>query len=413
MKQWLKETLDDLNLVDDMALAQGFTRLSYTAEEDESIAVFKQKAEALGLVVREDEAGNVTARWVGSDSSLPAVASGSHLDTVINGGGYDGVAGVLTALGAIKQLKDEGFTPEHSLEVIVFRSEESARFGVSTVGSKAMTGLLDDSIGDVPDFENVTIKEAVQSCGYNWSDFSQAERDQNAFKSFVELHIEQGTQIEDNSYDVGVVNGIATPIRLKVKAQGKAGHTGTTPMDKRNDAFVAIAPLVPYVQAFTKQLNEEQKTPVVATVSTVDLSPNVMNVIPDTVEIGIDIRSVDDDLKKRVADAIRSYVAKLEETSTTQFEIEELVNNTSILLDKDLRESLVQLGKDLDLQPLVMDSGAGHDVMNMSTKWPSGLLFIPCRDGLSHHPDEYATLDDLEKGVQMLTAYYKNLSQSE
>ncbi|GAA0469629.1 M20 family metallo-hydrolase [Alkalibacillus silvisoli] len=406
MEEWLKDLLWRLNLVKNMNQPDGFTRLGYTPKEDESIEVFKSEAKRLGLDIHEDAAGNVMARWEGENPDLPAVASGSHLDTVVKGGGYDGLAGVLCALGAVKKLKGDGFTPKHPIEVIAFRSEESARFGISTIGSKAMTGLLDKSIGSVQDFEGISIKEAVSHCGFDWDNFHKAERSEKAIKTFVELHIEQGTHIEDHDKDYGVVRGIATPIRLKVTANGKAGHTGTTPMHKRHDAFVALSPLVEFVNSYTKQLNEKQNTPIVATVSTVDLKPNVMNVIPSTVEVGIDIRSVSDELKQEVAEAIRQKVKKIEGETDVTFDVHELVNNESILLDDELQQSLVKIGELEGLSPHLMDSGAGHDVMNMSVKWPSGLIFIPCEDGLSHHPDEFASLADLEKGVRLLTQYY-------
>lgn len=407
MNKWVEDFLQKLNLVDDMDQPEGFSRLGYSDLETESIDVFKAEAERLGLTVREDQAGNVMARWEGTDEHLPIVSSGSHVDTVNNGGGYDGVAGVLCALGAVKYLKDEGFTPKHPVEVIVFRSEESARFGISTIGSKSMTGLLDLDIGSVKDAEGTTIQEAVESCGYEWNKIKQAERAKSELKSFLELHIEQGTHIEDHQKDFGVVRGIATPIRLLIKAIGQAGHTGTTPMHKRKDAFVAIAPLVSFVNEYTTKLNEEQDTPVVATVSTASVNPNAMNVIPGEVELGIDIRSVDNSLKERVKTVIQEKCTELGQRFGVEIEVEELVNNDSVLLDESLQEKLVSMGHTLGYEPHLMDSGAGHDVMNMATRWPSGLIFIPCQDGLSHHPAEHATIDDLVKGVHLISQYYK------
>ncbi|YCI78858.1 M20 family metallo-hydrolase [Bacillus sp. R1-10] len=405
MKAWIDQHLKELNLVDTMNQVDGFTRLGYTSEENKSIAVFEKIALGLGLQVRQDEAGNVIARWAGSSDELPAVAVGSHLDTVAMGGGYDGTAGVLCALGAIKSLKDSEFSPVHPIEVINFRSEESSRFGISTIGSKAMAGLLDLQIGNVEDSEGVTIQEAVEALGFNWEQFLQANRPKSELKSFVELHIEQGTIIEDNNKAYGVVQGVACPIRLKVKVTGKAGHTGTTPMTKRNDALVAIAPLIPFVSETAKQLSEEYPLPVVATVSTIEAKPNAMNVIPSLVEVGIDIRSVDDSLKQKVEQHIHEKCAELEKLYHVTIQIETLVNNPSILLDENLQEKLAATGEKIGYVSLQMDSGAGHDVMNMAQKWPSGLLFIPCKEGLSHHPDEFATLDDLQMGVELLTSY--------
>ncbi len=405
MKDWLESTLLQLNLVDSMNQPNGFTRLGYTTEENESIAVFEKIASELGLELRNDEAGNVIARWEGAHPDLPVVTTGSHVDTVASGGGYDGVAGVLCSLGAVKLLKESGFTPYYPIEVINFRSEESSRFGISTVGSKAMAGLIDLSIGNVPDAQGVTIKEAVEALGFQWDTFLQAERQADEIKSFVELHIEQGTVIEDQQKQYGVVHGVACPIRLKLTVKGKAGHTGTTPMGKRLDALVAVAPLISFVSETALQKSQESPRPVVATVSTIEAFPNAMNVIPGTVEVGIDIRSVDDGLKKEVENAIRQKCTELEQQFHVTIQIDKLVDNPSVLLSDSVAEQLKKAGERTGFTYHEMDSGAGHDVMNMAKKWPSGLIFIPCRDGLSHHPDEHATLDDLEMGVQLVASF--------
>ena len=404
MKEWIDQHLHILNLVDTMNQSDGFNRLGYTQEENQSIMAFEKVAKELGLKIRHDEAGNVLARWE-VDSDLPVVAVGSHLDTVTSGGGYDGAAGVLCALGAIKLLQEKEFTPLHPIEVLVFRSEESSRFGISTIGSKAMSGLLDLQIGSVVDANGISIKEAVSNLGFEWERFQQAER--HDLKSFVELHIEQGTNIEDSGKKYGVVRGVACPIRLKVKVNGKAGHTGTTPMTKRQDALVAVSPLIQFVYETATKLSEESPIPVVATVSTIEAKPNSITVIPSLVEVGIDIRSVDDKLKAEVEQKIRQKCSELEELYHVTIEIETLVNNPSVLLDSKTQTKLMNIGELLGYTCLEMDSGAGHDVMNMAKKWPSGLIFIPCKDGISHHPKEFASLDDLEMGVELLASYLK------
>jgi hydantoinase/carbamoylase family amidase len=407
LKEWINQNLHLLNLVETLNQPEGFTRLGYTLEENQSIEVFEKIANDLGLGIRHDAAGNVIARWEGEATTLPVVAVGSHLDTVVNGGGYDGVAGVLCALGAVKHLKDKGFQPKHPIEIIVFRSEESSRFGISTIGSKAMSGILDLQIGSVKDGQGTSIKEAAGELGFQWDQFLHAERKQDEIKSFVELHIEQGTIIEENERSFGVVRGVACPVRLRVNVIGKAGHTGTTPMGKRQDALVAIAPLITFISETALSLSKTNSIPVVATVSKIQAKPNSMTIIPSNVEIGIDVRSVDDDLKKIVEQKIKGKCKELEELYHVTIQIDKLVDNPSVLLDSELQNQLRQTGERLGLPSLIMDSGAGHDVMNMATKWPSGLLFIPCKDGISHNPDEFASLEDLELGVTLLASHLK------
>jgi len=400
LKEWLSTTLKALNLVDTMEQPDGFTRLGYSKEEIASMNVFRNVAESLGLFVQRDRAGNLFARWEGATGQV--VMTGSHLDTVENGGGYDGAAGVLCGLGAVKALKDRGFKPHHSIEVACFASEESARFGVSTLGSKSVAGILDKSVENLRDRHGVSIKEAVESTGLDWSSVEKAERSKEEILSFIELHIEQGTQIEDHGAQFGIVRGVACPIRLKIKVEGMAGHTGTTPMGKRVDALVALAPLITFVSEEAEKLSKQSQKPLVATVSTMNVKPNVMNVIPGYAEAGIDIRSVDDDLKRSMADKIIEQCRSLENEFNVTINIETLVDNPSILLDEELTARVKQAGESLGYNTFEMDSGAGHDVMNMAAKWPSALVFIPCEKGISHHPKEHSSLEDLYAGVEIL-----------
>ncbi|MGX7595770.1 M20 family metallo-hydrolase [Planococcus plakortidis] len=404
MKNWLIEQLMRMNLSDVLVRPQGFTREGYTSEETEAIEAFKAIAEELGLEVSEDAAGNAIARW-NVAGGHGAVATGSHLDTVPNGGAFDGGAGVVCGLGAIKMLKEADFEPQRPIEVICFRAEESSRFGVSTIGSKAMSGSLDPSLGTLEDQYGVTLAQAVEGQGFVWQEMVNAKRPKEQLECFVELHIEQGMHIVNHGKDYGVVKGVACPIRLSVTFNGKAGHTGTTPMDRRQDALAAAAPFISFVQETALQLNDAYGKSLVATVSTLTASPNSMNVIPQTVTAGIDIRSVDDRLKMKMADAIQNEAKRIEETTGVAIGIEVLVNNPSVLLDDTIAQQLVEAGDHEAYMAHRMDSGAGHDVMNMAQIWPSGLLFIPCKDGLSHHPDEFADADDLKMGVELLARF--------
>ncbi|WP_202081004.1 M20 family metallo-hydrolase [Caldalkalibacillus salinus] len=409
--QWLDEHLKALNLVDTMTQPNGFNRLGYTPEEAQSMAVFKRMAQALGLQVRRDQAGNLIARWEPTEGDArmkPAVATGSHVDTVKNGGGYDGVAGVLCALGAIKQLQDDGYAPSKPIEVICFASEESSRFGISTIGSKAMAGNLPvEEIQHVTDQEGTSIREAVETSGLSWEHIQEAERSSEDLSRFIELHIEQGTRIEEAGADFGVVTAIACPIRLKIQVEGKTAHTGTTPMDRRQDALVAVAPLISFISEQARALSEEHATPLVATASTLDLQPNAMTAVPGWVELGVDIRSVDDQLKEQMVALITQKCEQLEPAHHVRMKIDTLVHNPSVRLSTDVADRLKAQGEALGYKPYVLESGAGHDAMNMAHKWPSSMLFIPCEDGLSHHPEEHASLEDLNMGAQIIAAYLR------
>ena len=401
---WVKEKMLQVNLVEDLHPKEGFYRLGFTDLETKAHAHFVQIAEELGLKVYEDEIGNKMARWETDCEDQRYVSSGSHLDTVSGGGAYDGAAGVVASLAAIKLLKDEGFKPERPLEVICFRLEEADRFGVSTIGSKAMAGLFDEnSFAHLKDANGITLKEAVESQGYKWEHVKNAERDINDIYSFYELHIEQGKRLEGIT-DLGVVDAVTCPIRLEVTIVGENGHTGTTLMTERRDALVIASHIIQEVQEETLRINrEEHKYPLMATVSQIKSFPNSISVIPGKVVLGIDIRSVDDHLKERLV----NHLEKMSSTFDANISVVRKVNTSSVFLDEEIRETMrKEIAKTRDTVP-VLESRAGHDVMNMQKKWPSGMLFIPCRDGISHSPREYAEIEHIVEGAKVIAAYYK------
>lgn len=411
MRDWLAQTLLQLNVTDTMEQPEGFTRLGYTAEEGQAMEAFKAIASSLDMSVTRDEAGNHQAIWNPIQSDQSSIALVSHVDTVTKGGGYDGVAGVLCGLGVIHKLQQEGYKPSRPISVICFASEESDRFGVSTLGSKAMAGKIDNqlkqSLASIEDRNGVSIQEAVESTGLSWDFFQHAEKPEKSFHRVIELHIEQGTNIEEAGCHAAAVKAIACPIRLIVTINGKSGHTGTTPMDNRHDALHAAAPIIQLTSQQAFEIADECGDPLVATVSSIECLPNSITVIPGRVELGIDIRSVNDEAKEKMSVAIRGKLEEIEKEFGVTTTVQELVNNPSVVLDKEVHQSLKDSIEGAGYLSYSMNSGAGHDIMNMASKWASGLLFIPCKDGVSHHPSEHASLEDLERGVNILVHYVK------
>ncbi len=405
---WIEEKLLQVNLVDTMAQPNGFSRLGFTQEEKAAHKQFRLIAKSLGLQTHQDDAGNQWAIWE-VDPSAGTIAAGSHLDTVYSGGGYDGTAGVIAAFAAVKMLKEQQFQPAKNIAIIAFSCEESARFGTATIGSQAICGLLDTKrIAKLKDSNGITLKEAVEHSGLNWQKFQNAEIPQNKIEQFIELHIEQGTTLENKQKDIGIVRAIAQATRLRITCTGMTNHTGTTPMHERRDALVSTARLISFVEETASQINQRQTTPLMATVSTIENSPNAMNMIPGTVTIGVDIRSTDAKLKQEVVQAIEKFISNKKKVS---FHIETLADADPVQLDAHIQETLKKLCQTLNLSSLTMDSGAGHDAMNMATRWPSGLLFIPCRLGISHHPAEYTEIQSIIKGAKLLSAYFKEVHQ--
>ncbi len=379
---------------------KGITRIAYTNEEQTCTHAFMRMCKAENLNIRMDACGNVIARREGRISSLPPVVMGSHLDTVYQGGKYDGVVGVTAALEVVKRLNEKEIDTEHPIEVISFACEESARFGVSTVGSKAMAGLIEkDKYRNLIDRDGITMEKAFSLCALDFESIDEASRANEEFKAFFELHIEQGPILINNHKKIGIVTGIAAPVRLIIKINGKASHSGTTPMDMRQDAFLGAAEIALALEEVAKH---EQKNGTVATVGVMDIQSGAMNVVPGEVEMKVDIRSISKESRNTVLSKLYESISLV--ANKRQLEIESTVisEEEPALLSSELNETLTNLCEEKAYSYQLMPSGAGHDAMNMAKLCPVGLIFIPSVDGLSHHPNEYTDIDDIVMGIDIL-----------
>lgn len=379
---------------------KGITRVAYTNEEQACTHAFMRLCKAEGLDIRLDPCGNLIARREGKFNHLPPVVIGSHLDTVYEAGKYDGVVGVTAALEVIKRLNEKEIITDHPIEIISFACEESARFGVSTLGSKAITGLIDiEKYRYLTDRDGITLEKAFSLCALDFNSVNEASRVNEEFKAFFELHVEQGPVLISKGKKIGIATGIAAPTRLLVKLFGKASHSGTTPMNMRKDALLGAAEIALELEKAAK-LEEEYET--VATVGVFDVHNSAMNVVPGEVELKIDIRSTSSASKQRVVDRLYETIHAVKEKR--QLEIEETIINIEepVLLSVELSESIRNISEKRSLPYEIMHSGAGHDAMNMTKLCPTALIFIPSVDGLSHHPDEYTDLDDILLGIDVL-----------
>ncbi|RSL31440.1 Zn-dependent hydrolase [Salibacterium salarium] len=402
IEQWLSQ----LNQVGQSS-SPGIYRLAYTEEEQKVMDLFRRLCEQENMNVREDAAGNLIARREGT-APLPAVVIGSHLDTVYAGGRYDGTIGVLAGLEVIHRLNKQNVHTKHPLEIIVFRAEESSRFGMATIGSKLMSGQISpDRLASLKDKDGVTFPEAVERAGYSFKQITNAERPETDIKTFMEVHIEQGPLLEQKHLPLGIATGIAAPQRLRVNVEGKASHSGTTHMDIRKDALTGASELILGIEESAVQ---EQENHTVATVGRIESLPGAMNVIPGHCQFDVDIRSTDSTSRTRVYKQFTKLVKEVEEQRglTIQFDI--ITDETPVPLHASIKECFSNACKHLNLTPFFMPSGAGHDVMNMAKKWPAGLLFVPSANGLSHHPDEFTAITDMVAGVNVLEKSVRSLA---
>ena len=375
------------------------TRVVFTPSERKARDWVKKQCSDAGLVVRDDPAGNTFARWVGSDPQGPAIGTGSHIDAIPNAGKYDGVVGVLGGLEAIRALQRSGFCPKHSIELLIFTSEEPTRFGIGCIGSRLLSGTLTaDKARKLTDNDGASVETVRRGAGLT-GELEEVKLAKDYYKAFVELHIEQGPILEREHKPLGVVERIAAPASLRVMIEGSGGHAGGVLMPDRRDALCAAAELI---LALEDAARTSGAVDTVATVGICDVFPGAVNSIPARVRLSLDIR--DTDLQRRDA-VIRKLEESCEATSAKrQVQIHtELLNadapaESGPTVVAALSEACRKHGFDF----LTMTSRAYHDSLFMSRISPVAMLFIPCRNGYSHRPDEYSSPEDIARGALVL-----------
>jgi beta-ureidopropionase / N-carbamoyl-L-amino-acid hydrolase len=379
---------------------RGFNRLVFSDADWAACDHFAALMRQAGLAVRTDAWGNLIGRLDGTEPSAPAVATGSHLDTVPEGGNYDGGVGSVVGLGALMRLKARGRF-RHPLELIVFRGEESSRFGIHTMGSKAMSGMATvDAWQRLTDQSGIPLAQVLAGRGLDLARLPEAVRRPGELKSFVEVHIEQCFVLEQAGIPIGVVEAIAAPIRLKLTVEGIASHSGATPMGKRRDALVTASHLVLAVEAEAKKRTERR---IVGTVGILKIAPGALNVVPGRAELWVDVRGIDEASLAETAEAIVEAARRIAAREGTRVQVETVSADTPVPMDPAVIATIEGACRRLGYAFQRMPSGAGHDAMNMARIAPAGMIFIPCRGGISHNPDEYASPDDIVRGMDVLT----------
>ncbi|MGG4610284.1 M20 family metallo-hydrolase [Providencia sp. Me31A] len=377
---------------------KGITRLAYSKEDQSAHSYMVEIMKEAGFSVRQDAVGNVFCRLPGKCSDLPAVGTGSHLDTVPNGGAYDGALGVLAGFYALMQFKPQQLT--HDLELIIFRAEESSRFGFSCIGSKVLLGEVDKEKWVLNcDDEGDNFFDVIDKAGYQSNKIEECELPDNYFSAFVELHIEQGKRLELEKKTVGIVNGIAAPTRYNIEVNGHADHSGATPMYQRHDALVASAAII---DDLNRAACKEAHWGTVGTIGKLNVYPNSMNVIPGEVKFLVDIRGIETDSINRVAESLHRSIIKSQQDNNVEIKIREISSEQPVKLNQDICQVIEQICLDKKINHLKMISGAGHDSMNMAKKFPTAMIFTPSKDGISHHPDEFTDFNDIIIAADLL-----------
>jgi ureidoglycolate amidohydrolase len=397
-RQLLAEELETLATFSD-ADPPAVTRVVFTLTERKARAWVKDRCTDAGLEIRDDAIGNTFARWVGSDAKAPPVGTGSHIDAIPNAGKYDGVVGVLGGLEAIRALQRAGFQPKHSIELLIFASEEPTRFGIGCLGSRLLSGSLAiDATRKLTDNDGASIDDVRQKAGLTGA-LDDVKLHAGYYKAFVELHIEQGPILEREGKPLGVVERIAAPASSRITIEGSGGHAGGVLMPDRRDALCAAAEII---LALEHAARTSGAIDTVATVGICDVFPGAVNSIPARVRLSVDVRDTDlprrDAVMRALDEACRATSAKRQVSVRSELLNADAPAESGPAIVSALSQACKKHGFDF----LGMTSRAYHDSLFMSRIAPVAMLFIPCRNGYSHRPDEYASPEDIARGALVL-----------
>ena len=371
----------------------GITRLCYTEPNLQARAEFCRRCEALGMEVKTDDMVNIYATKQGTEA-LPAIAVGSHLDSVVNGGNYDGVLGVLTGLEAVETMITEGIKTRHPITVLVWTNEEGSRFRPAMMSSGVIAGKFDQAtMLAVKDEEGVTFEEALINSGYRGDHENRFSAEK--YKAFLELHVEQGPVLEAEGKDIGVVEGVLGMVNYEIKTRGQANHAGTTPMPVRKDALYAMTAIIEYLHDELDKLDPA----LVYTTGEFSGGPNVHTVIPDNVRITIDARHRDPEVIKQVVKVIKSLPAEIRGCAVSYRE--QWARNT-IDFKPEMVSIVEESVKALDYPYKLMYSGAGHDAQYVADMVPATMIFVPSDTGFSHCEEEHTSLEQCWKGANVV-----------
>lgn len=381
----------------------GVSRVAYS---DADIAGRKYVMELMknaGLVVSIDAAGNIIGKREGKNKQLPVIAFGSHIDSVPGGGNYDGDVGSLGAIECIELMKENNIITDHPLEVFIFQNEEGG-----LVGSEAISGILtEDELSHVSS-SGKTLRQGMIDIGGDPTRFHEAARKKGDFMAFLELHIEQGGFLDQEGINIGVVEGIVGIKQWVVTFQGKANHAGTTPMNNRQDAMLAAAKFVVETNSIARSIPGRQ----VATNGKIKAEPGAPNVIPGKVEMTLEIRDLDFDKILSVYEKIKTAAVAIEKETGVTISYAPLNEDIPAVTDKRIQDMIAASAKVLGLTAKYMPSGAGHDTQDMARIAPTGMIFVPSKDGISHSPKEFTAPQDMANGASVLLHTILKLDKS-
>ncbi len=389
------------------AAQPGHTRISFSDQDRQArehvAGLMRREA---GLSVRIDPAGNLMGRRAGNGPK-PAIVIGSHLDTVRGGGRFDGIAGVVAGLEIARRLEELNIRTKHPLEVVVFTAEEPSPFGISCVGSRAMAGdLPGDLLVSLRDPEGRALGQALTDLGGDPDRIAHSKRAPGDILAFLELHIEQGPLLFTEGIPVGVVTGVVGIYRGSVVVHGRADHAGTTPMEVRADALSAAAEAILAFEEVCRDLKG-----LVGTIGTAQVSPGAPNVVPGEVRLGAEIRSLEETACLEAASRFEQSLKAIEVRRPVKVDFQMTVSSNPVFFNADIVDLIGSVCHDLDIPHIQLPSGAGHDAGHLAKVAPTGMVFVPSKDGRSHCPEEWSETEHLGLGAEVLCGVVAALDQ--
>ncbi|MBS1822567.1 MAG: M20 family metallo-hydrolase [Acidobacteria bacterium] len=385
------------------------TRIVYSDADRRAREWFRGLCDEAGLSVRVDAIGNVFVRWEGSEPELAAIGTGSHIDAIPHAGAYDGTVGVLGGLEAIRALQESGMKLRRPIELLLFTAEEPTRFGIGCFGSRLLAGTLDSGAGErLNDPDGATLNELRAAAGYKGT-VESVRLPKDHYAGFVELHIEQGPLLEREGIPIGIVTNIAAPSGLRITIEGEGGHAGALLMPYRKDAFCAAAEIVLAVERSAKSTGAIDTC---GTVGKCSIHPGAVNSVPSRVQMEVDVRDTDEARRDGVLARIREACADVAARRGVKVEIEVVNADAPAESSRTIVDAISQSADELGLPWKKMVSRAYHDSLFMARIAPMAMIFIPCRDGVSHRPDEYAKPEDIANGARVLAHTLAKLAQA-
>ncbi len=371
----------------------GSTRVAFSDANRDALSFLSSLMLESGLMPRIDVGGNLIGRREGKVAGLAPIVSGSHIDTVPNGGHYDGIVGVMSAIEAARSLHEADIALDHPLEIIVWTNEEGGK-----TGSRSFNGSVEDKEFDLPGLGDKTIGDGLRYLGGKPESLSENIRHAGDISSYVELHIEQGAILEQKGISIGVVEGVVGIRRWNITIDGFANHAGTTPMDQRQDALYAAALLIAEVRQIITQVPGRQ----VGTVGRIQAFPGAPNVIPGGVSMSLEIRDLDMDKIATLFNRIRSFSTTLSEQTDTTITIDQYYESPAAITDERIKNLIQDSADALGLSVMHMPSGAGHDSQSLAGIAPIGMIFVPSKAGISHAPGEFTSAQQITNGANVL-----------